>query len=117
MNGDPSIQSKWAKKAILDDPVLSSTIASNTRGTISFATSGKNSRTTQFYINYQDNHYLDKEGFTPIGEVVTDGMNVVDKIYSEYRDKPSQGKIRSSGNTYLMEEWPKLTFIKSMEVI
>jgi hypothetical protein len=39
----PSEASKWRNNKIKDDPV----IKSNERGTISFATSGKDSRTTQ----------------------------------------------------------------------
>jgi cyclophilin family peptidyl-prolyl cis-trans isomerase len=51
------MQRKW-KTPIPDDPVR----ASNNRGTISFATSGKDSRTTQLFLNFADNRYLDKQG-------------------------------------------------------
>ena len=38
----------WREKIIQDDP----TTQSNTRGMVSFATSGKNTRTTQMFINF-----------------------------------------------------------------
>ena len=41
--GQPTIASEWRDKKILDDPV----VGSNKRGYLSFATSGKDSRTTQ----------------------------------------------------------------------
>lgn len=41
--GQPTIASEWRDKKILDDPV----VGSNKRGFLSFATSGKDSRTTQ----------------------------------------------------------------------
>ena len=66
MNGDPEVNAQWDRKTIPDDPV----VQSNTRGRVTFATSGPNSRTTQFFINFGDNSSLDVQGFSPIGEVV-----------------------------------------------
>jgi len=39
-------------------------------------------------------------------------MDVVGEFYSEYREKPSQGKIQQQGNVYLKEHFPELTYIK-----
>ena len=82
------------------------------RGTISFATSGPNTRSTQIFINTRKNGnaYLDKQGFAPFA-IVVEGMEFVDKINSEYREKPSQGRIQNEGNNYLAELFPKLSFI------
>lgn len=52
---------------------------SNVRGSIAMAkTNQPNSATSQFYINVQDNLYLDSN-YTVFGKVI-DGMDVVDKI-------------------------------------
>src|SRR5262249_9792551 len=73
IHGDPSVSAKWREAGISDDPVKSS----NTRGTITFATAGPNTRTTQLFINFGDNNVLDSQGFSPFGRV-TEGMEVVD---------------------------------------
>ena len=110
--GDPVITKKWDKSEIQDDPVLQS----NTRGRLTFATGGPNTRTTQLFINLKDNARLDKSGFSAFGEVV-EGMAVVDEIYSGDREKPDQDRIEKEGNAYLLREFPKLDFIKSARIL
>ena len=72
----------------------------NKRGAVAFATSGKNTRSTQLFINTarRGNAFLDKEGFSPIGEVVA-GMELVDGLYSGYGEG---GKGLGEGNTMMM---------------
>ena len=67
--GDPSVSSMWRGATIADDPVM----ASNVRGTVTFATAGPGTRTTQLFINFADNSSLDSMGFAPIG-TITEGM-------------------------------------------
>jgi cyclophilin family peptidyl-prolyl cis-trans isomerase len=83
----------------------------NVRGTITFATSGPNSRTSQLFINYGDNHFLNSRGFAPFGEVMEDGMNVVDRFYMGYGEKPSQQRVKAKGNAYLDGAFPQMTKI------
>ena len=114
----PERQSEW-NTPIEDDP---SAGISNARGTVSFASSGENSRSTQLFINTGDNKYLDNMGFTPIGRVVPAGktwgsMEVVDEIYSGYREDPEQMKIRQQGLMYLEDEFPKLSYFVKAEFV
>ena len=112
ISGDPAVAAPWQNASIKDDP---STGHSNTKGFVSFATRGPNTRTTQIFINYANNAGLDKQGFTPFGEVTT-GMDVVEKITSQYAQKPDQGQIQSQGNTYLKAQFPKLDFVKKATI-
>lgn len=116
IHGEPSVNSAWrrAREAkITDDPVAQS----NTRGRLTFAMSGPNSRTTQLFISYGDNSFLDGMGFSVFGEVIDDGMAVVEKINGEYAERPDQGRIQSEGNAYLAQDFPKLDYIIETTVI
>jgi peptidyl-prolyl cis-trans isomerase A (cyclophilin A) len=112
INGDPAVASAWMPARLKDDP---STGHSNKKGYVTFATSGKDSRTTQVFINFKDNGFLDSQGFTPFGEVTT-GMDVVEKITDQYGEKPNQGAIQSQGNTYLKASFPKLDYVKKATI-
>jgi peptidyl-prolyl cis-trans isomerase A (cyclophilin A) len=112
INGDPAIQRNWEHATITDEKVKQP----NARGYITFAKSGApNSRTTQVFINYKDNSFLNSQGFAPFGKVVS-GMEVVDKIYSMYGEKPDQGRIQDEGNAYLTKTFPKLDYIKKATI-
>ena len=111
IHGDPAIQKNWANANIQDD----SKNQSNKKGFVTFATRGPNTRTTQIFINYKDNGFLDSQGFTPFGQVVT-GMEVVEKINNQYGEKPNQGSIQSEGNAYLNKDFPKLDFVKKATI-
>jgi peptidyl-prolyl cis-trans isomerase A (cyclophilin A) len=112
IHGDPKVAAAWRGANIQDDPVK----GSNTRGTITFATAGPNTRTTQLFINYGNNTFLDSQGFSPFGKV-TDGMDVVDKINAEYGEKPFQPRVQEEGNAYLKKEFPNLDYIKSATIV
>ena len=119
MHGDPKINAAWGKSSIQDDPVKTS----NTRGTLTYAMAGPNTRSTQFFINFKDNRNLDNMGFSPFGKVI-EGMDVVDKINSEYGDMPQQGgsgpdpeHIGKEGNAYLKKNFPNLDYIKSATLL
>jgi peptidyl-prolyl cis-trans isomerase A (cyclophilin A) len=52
---------------------------SNIVGTLTFATAGPNTRTTQLYFNLADNSFLDSQGFAPFAKV-TKGWNYITNI-------------------------------------
>ena len=115
--GDPNVMAKWRESPINDDPVTQS----NKRGNITFATSGPNSRTTQVFINFKDNDFLDSRGFPPFGRVIS-GMEVVDKLNPEYGEGaprgtgPRQDRLQREGNAYLAAEFPRLDFVKKATI-
>ena len=118
IHGDPKVSAAWRGANINDDPV----VGSNTRGMVSFATAGPNTRTTQMFINLANNARLDESGFSPFGKV-TEGMDVVEKINAEYGEGapngrgPSQGRIQQEGNVYLKKDFPNLDYIKSATIL
>jgi len=118
IHGDPAVSAKWREANMADDPVK----GSNTRGAITFATAGPNTRTTQLFINFGNNQNLDGMGFSSFGKVV-EGMDVVDKINGEYGEGaprgrgPDQGRIQQEGNAYLKKEFPGLDYIKSASIL
>jgi peptidyl-prolyl cis-trans isomerase A (cyclophilin A) len=116
MNGDPEVQRPWQTANIPDDPVKES----NKRGYVTFAKTGlPNSRSTQIFINFRDNAGLDGQGFSPFGQV-TEGMDVVDKLYSGYGDPPrgpQQPEIAARGNAYLKQSFPELDYVKKATIV
>ncbi len=106
--GNPQLNMKYGEKTIKDDPVKHS----NLKGTITYAkTSLPNSRSTQLFINLNDNIRLDSMGFAPIGRVI-EGMDVVERINPKYGEMPDQTMIKLQGNTYLERMFPELDYIK-----
>ena len=112
LNANPAVNGAWRSANLRDDPVKQS----NKRGYITFATAGPNTRTTQLFINFKDNGFLDSQGFAPFGEVV-EGMDVVDKINSQYGETPDQGAIQSQGDAYISKNFPNIDKIKSARIL
>jgi len=109
---NPAVNKVWQNANFRDDPVKES----NKRGTLTFATAGPNTRTTQLFINLKDNAPLDAQGFAPFGTVV-EGMDIVDKIYPGYGERPAQDKITSEGKPYIDKNFPQLDRITAAKVL
>lgn len=119
IHGHPAVNEVWKEATIQDDPVKKS----NTRGFVTMAQrSEPNTRTTHMFINYGNNAALDKQGFAPIGKVV-EGMGVVEKLYAGYGEGaprgsgPSQKLLMEQGNAYLKDNFPKLDYIKDVQIV
>jgi peptidyl-prolyl cis-trans isomerase A (cyclophilin A) len=114
LTGNPAVNKAWADANIKDDPVKQS----NKAGYITFAMAGKDTRTTQVFINLGDNSRLDTMGFSVFGQV-TSGMDVVKSLYSGYADAPTshQDEITNKGKAYLDANFPKLDSIKTATIV
>jgi peptidyl-prolyl cis-trans isomerase A (cyclophilin A) len=113
---DPKTNRLWAGREIVDDPVKQS----NLRGTLTFATRGPNTRSTQLFFNLRDNAALDRDGFAPIGKV-TEGLAVLDQLAFVYGDiaplGPGPKLAQQEGNAYFERTWPRLDTIKKVTVV
>jgi peptidyl-prolyl cis-trans isomerase A (cyclophilin A) len=119
IHGNPAVNAAWQPAGIPDDPVTQS----NKRGMVSYAMRGPGTRTNQIFINYVDgNAQLDGMGFSPFGKV-TEGMAIVDALYSGYGEGapsgagPDQGRLQSEGNAYLAKDFPRLDYIKTARIV
>jgi peptidyl-prolyl cis-trans isomerase A (cyclophilin A) len=112
ISGDPQLNRLWADAKLPDDPVKHS----NVKGTLTYAQLGPNSRTTQLFINLKDNKSLDRQGFAPIGKVIS-GMDTVERLYSSYGEMaprgqgPDPSQIEVQGNAYLEDHFARLDYI------
>jgi cyclophilin family peptidyl-prolyl cis-trans isomerase len=94
------------------------------RGYVTYAkTNDPDTRTAQVFINLADNQRLDTMGgFAPFGQV-TEGMEVVDALYSGYGEAPPDGqgpeqdKIEKLGKSYLDKGFPNLDATKTTTLI
>jgi len=112
LSADPAVNSVWRSSNFKDDPVTQS----NKPGYITFATAGPNTRTTQLFINFGNNSFLDGQGFSPFGQV-TKGMDVVQKLHSGYGERPDQGAITTQGKAYTEKNFPNLDTIQSAAIL
>lgn len=113
IHGNPDVARAWRAANIEDDPKSKQ---SNTKGTLTYAKGGPNSRTTQLFVNYKDNPRLDGMGFPPFGKVVQ-GMEVIEGINKEYGEQPQQPTLQEEGNAYLQRDFPRLDYIKSAALL
>lgn len=114
INPDPAVSKAWAGATIPDDPVR----RDNAPGTITFASAGSGTRTTQLFVNLADNRGLDGQGFAPVGRV-TRGLRVVESLYGGYGEAPSQlqPQMQAQGTGFLRTRFPKLDRIVTARVV
>jgi peptidyl-prolyl cis-trans isomerase A (cyclophilin A) len=108
-NTDTLVMNQWRKVKIPDEPV----IQGNTRGTVSFARSGKETRDLELFINLNDNRVLDTldfegvKGFPALGKV-TKGMETVEKLYSGYGETTMSNENLYLNPSGFLQTYPKL---------
>mmetsp|Transcript_41186 Transcript_41186/g.46809 ORF Transcript_41186/g.46809 Transcript_41186/m.46809 type:complete len:304 (+) Transcript_41186:35-946(+) len=129
---DPKLNKEWMLcekncKALPDEPRKEK----NKRGTLSFASSGENSRQTQVFINLGNNdglpNFLDGQNFVPFARVVRGMDDTVKNLNSEYgivetvsaglAGGVNQGKAAYYGAEYLDAAFPKLSILRDAKVI
>ena len=121
----PGQYSKWGDNKIKDDPV----VYKNVKGTLSFATSGEDSRGSQIFVNMSDNNNsddalagndggLDKQGFAPFAELEnSEDLSEFTKCYEFGRTMAErssgmtieQDQGKAHGNAYFLNLCPKLS--------
>lgn len=109
----PDLQAQWADQ-IPDDPHQPIPFS---KGMLSFAGSGPNTRSTQLFIALQDSRSLGTQPWeTPFAQV--ENMSVVDSIYSGYGEMqafggrgPDSSQIAQYGNAVLRQQYPLLDYI------
>lgn len=109
-----AIAKAWQRSSIPDDPVKTS----NAKGTVTYADAGPKTRTTQVFVNLANNKFLDSQGFAPFG-VVSSGMNVIAKLYSGYKDKPTADEFQmiEHGNAFTQKQFPRLDHIVTARLV
>ncbi len=120
IHNEEKVNRAWRRFAIDDEPVKHS----NLKGTISFARGGPKTRTTQLFINLNDNIMLDSMpvggvvGYPPFAKIVK-GIEVIDMFNSSYGNEPSmhQDSISVAGRAFLDRHFPGLDYINSVRVV
>ena len=114
ISATPAVSKAWQDATIKDDPVRHS----NVPGTVSFATAGPDTRTTQVFVNLGSNAFLDSQGFAPFGQVTSD-MTAIAKLYHGYGERPTnaQGQIAAQGEAFVKATFPKLDRILTARVV
>src|SRR5258707_3258462 len=95
----PAVSAAWSNANIKDDPVTQS----NNRGFVTYPkTPAPNSRSTQIFVSLKDKSFLDSQGFAPFAMVDAAGMKIVEMLYDQYGDQPTneQDQIQKAGKPY-----------------
>lgn len=114
ISGSPELNTKYGNTSILDDPV----VASNTIGTLTYATAGPDTRTTQLFINFANNSFLDSQGFSPFGTVVN-GLNTAINVFNptpNNSDGVDQGNYTQFGQSWIEQQYPGINSITGAKV-
>jgi peptidyl-prolyl cis-trans isomerase A (cyclophilin A) len=117
-NTDATSRQHWQSVKVPDEKVRHG----NTKGTISFARDGKDTRDLEVFINLANNAVLDTldfngvKGFPALGNVIK-GMDVVEALYSGYSEEPMDDPDLYRDRQKFYQRFPKLDLIKKAYLI
>ena len=114
--GEPSVDQCWDARQTSND-TWSVHAPGNVRGTVAFsmgvAPPNANCTSTEYcaqgfstniFINYANNSRLDAHGFSIFGQVLTPGMEVVDRLYSGYGEVAELCSANASASHAAMDD-------------
>jgi cyclophilin family peptidyl-prolyl cis-trans isomerase len=115
-----AVNAFWEKHPVPDEPLK----VPNLSGTLSYARDGKDTRTTQLFINLKDNFKLDTvnyngvRGFPPVAKIIS-GFETVESFYNGYGFEPAnyQDSVMAYGNSWLRKQYPELDFIIDAKIL
>jgi peptidyl-prolyl cis-trans isomerase A (cyclophilin A) len=115
-----AVNAFWEKHPVPDEPLK----VPNLSGTLSYARDGKDTRTTQLFINLKDNFKLDTvnyngvRGFPPVAKIIS-GFETVESFYNGYGFEPAnyQDSVMAYGNRWLLKQYPELDFILDAKIL
>merc|ERR1711974_1156 len=113
ISGVPAMNAAWNIN-IPDDPV----VQSNTQGTLTFATAGPGTRTTQLFVNLADNASLDSQGFAPLGQIVS-GFSTMLAIFNPTPNNSGgvpQDQYTANGYSWIETNYPGINSITKVTV-
>lgn len=112
-NNNP--KNKTTKPPKTKDNVHNMTL-SNVRGTLSFA--GGNPATEQVFVNLGNNQRLDQENSRPFASVSDTSMTeVLDRLYTGYKDGQGQIKALKQGEQAVLEEFPHMSKVEKCRIV
>ena len=112
--GEEDIVEQYTKPSNVKDDVHDRTL-SNVRGTLSFA--GGNPATEQVFVNLGNNERLDKENSRPFATVDDPSMQILDQLYTGYKDGQGQVKTLNKGATAMREAFPRMSRVEKCRVV
>lgn len=117
-SGDKAAYDSWKRIPVPDEAV----VQGNEKGSLSFARGGPETRTTDLFINLEDNQrldtifYNDVRGFPSFGRV-TNGMEVVTALYSGYADTTMDSlALMYTDREAFLKKFPKLDTIHRVRI-
>lgn len=122
ISGNRTTQHQWGSASIADDIPPSPAVRFR-EGTLSYAGSSTDSRTTQLFFSLGDHSNLGQNPWeTPVGHLSEHSLASLRGIYSGYGDMPPWGAgpnpvtLTTEGNAYLRQNFTRVDFIDHCSV-